>query len=653
MWSALIFALAPFVTAQGPTTVSQSQPTVYDVLEAEYHREVGIPVLQAALATDDTVLHRYAVRAIGRLRDSSLAPLLTKATASPSLSVRREAARAAGLLGSTDLLLKNGPLGSIRDSELRAISYESFGRASTPGEIGEKMLIAGLHDSSTRVRIGAARGVEAFFRRNARATKPSPATLSQLVNVYTAETDSEVRILLLLAFNSAAYRDSVVIKSAVKDTNAQVRRLGVVLGREWIENDPSPLVRYQALRVAGTCERAAALTGDNSEHVALLAIDVLGEKKCGQLLLVEFAQNDSNWRKAAHATVALARISSTDALPFVRQLAASNVWQARAWAAQAAKLAQDTGTLNLLARDSEPNVAAAAISNGEQALHALNSAHAGLLIQASTLLRQNKLAVSGFTPETIADSVRTTFMRITQTQPISWRDARVALLRVIGSSKSIIEKPEYIDWLRSLLSDKDPTIAALAKQILGQAGINVGAISTNYHPPPFPSKLRLDSLQGATASIRFRGKGEMQIRLLGESAPATVSTFVTLAESGAYNDKTIHRVVANFVLQGGSPGADEYDPLTSFFMRDEVGGSHARGTFGISTRGVDTGDGQIFINLVDNVRLDFDYTVFAETISGLAVMDNIGEGDVIESITIDRGYSAPTEARKTTRRGQY
>jgi cyclophilin family peptidyl-prolyl cis-trans isomerase len=96
-------------------------------------------------------------------------------------------------------------------------------------------------------------------------------------------------------------------------------------------------------------------------------------------------------------------------------------------------------------------------------------------------------------------------------------------------------------------------------------------------------------------------------------------------------------VVPNFVLQGGSPGADEYDALTPQFMRDELGfTSNERGTFGISTRGHDTGDGQIFVNLIDNWRLDHTYTVFARVLSGMDVVDRILEGDVIETIRIER-----------------
>ena len=116
----------------------------------------------------------------------------------------------------------------------------------------------------------------------------------------------------------------------------------------------------------------------------------------------------------------------------------------------------------------------------------------------------------------------------------------------------------------------------------------------------------------------------------------TVADFAQMAEAKYYNGLTIHRIVSNFVVQGGSPGASEYVGAPDF-MRDELGLlSHRRGTLGISTRGRDTGDGQIFINLIDNFRLDHAYTVFARVIDGLDNVDKIQEGDVIESIEIRR-----------------
>ena len=119
------------------------------------------------------------------------------------------------------------------------------------------------------------------------------------------------------------------------------------------------------------------------------------------------------------------------------------------------------------------------------------------------------------------------------------------------------------------------------------------------------------------------------VELLPDLAPRNAWRFVTLARAGYFDGLTFHRWVPNFVLQGGSPGANEYagdGPYT----RDEVGGSHWRGTVGISTRGRDTGDAQIFINLVDNVRLDHDYTVFGFVAEGMDVVDGLLEGAVIE-----------------------
>ena len=69
-------------------------------------------------------------------------------------------------------------------------------------------------------------------------------------------------------------------------------------------------------------------------------------------------------------------------------------------------------------------------------------------------------------------------------------------------------------------------------------------------------------------------------------------------------------------------------------MHDEPGVAHNRGTVGISTRGRDTGDGQIFINLVDSPRLDHAYTVFAVIERGMDVADGVLEGDVMARVEL-------------------
>ncbi len=134
--------------------------------------------------------------------------------------------------------------------------------------------------------------------------------------------------------------------------------------------------------------------------------------------------------------------------------------------------------------------------------------------------------------------------------------------------------------------------------------------------------------------VALAGGGSFDLALFTDEAPATVARIVRLIRAGYYDGLSIHRIVPNFVIQGGSPGANEYMG-DGPFMRDEPGlESNLRGTVGISTRGRDTGDAQLYINTCDNDRLDFDYCVFARVTSGMDVVDRILEGDVIERIFV-------------------
>jgi cyclophilin family peptidyl-prolyl cis-trans isomerase len=160
-------------------------------------------------------------------------------------------------------------------------------------------------------------------------------------------------------------------------------------------------------------------------------------------------------------------------------------------------------------------------------------------------------------------------------------------------------------------------------------------------PLPYQTVRWADAQQLRNSVLRFvmSGKGAFDLKLLIDEAPLAALRVATRAREGYYNGLTFHRVVPNFVIQGGSPGANEYAGDAPF-MRDEVGlPPHRRGTVGISTRGRDTGDAQIFINLVDLPRLDHTYTVFAEVVRGMDVVDAILEGDVIERVEIVRSGS--------------
>jgi cyclophilin family peptidyl-prolyl cis-trans isomerase len=124
-----------------------------------------------------------------------------------------------------------------------------------------------------------------------------------------------------------------------------------------------------------------------------------------------------------------------------------------------------------------------------------------------------------------------------------------------------------------------------------------------------------------------------RMRMDPGSAPIAVEQFLKLAtQDRYYNGLTIHRVVPNFVIQGGSPGANEYAGNKEYW-RDEIAASNIRGTVGLSIRGRNTADAQFYVNLVDNPRLDGGYTVFAHVFpDDMDAVDRIQEGDVMRSI---------------------
>ena len=619
MWPFLVL----LIQAAAQPAPTAPPVTRYQVLAAEYLREAGIPVLAAALQSPDTLIQRLAARAVGRLENAQHAGLIEPLITSPSASLRIAGIEAAAQMHAP--IASNG-LATEKDPAVRGAWYAAAGRSMKASVELEHELARGLTEPSPITKRGAARGLESMIRLNAKSFHPSPETIAELRRTVIETHDSELRMLAMRALIPTRDRDSLTIAAALRDTSAQVRATGVLMGRVW-RDDASPIVRVQALLVASTCERAASAARDPSEHVALLAIDQLGTLKCNAALLRPWLTSATSWRRRAHATVALAKTDSAAAHAAVRALAGSPIWQARAWAAQAARVVDDRTTLAELARDVAPNVVVAAMTTPAEALHALERDHAGLVLAASQVLAK----VVPFDTSWSAP-LRASFARLAKNHPITWRDPRVGIIKAMRGTDAAT-----LVWLGERLYDADPAVArAAADQIKALGGPAVEPVTRTYAPPPFPSEQALTALDGATATMTIRGIGAVTVRFDTDVAPMAVYTFAQLATTGRYNGNTIHRVIPNFLVQGGSPGGDEYDPVASTFMRDEVGGENRRGTIGISTRGRDTGDGQFYINLIDNDRLDGDYTVFGTVITGLDVVDRIQEGDVIDSVVIHR-----------------
>lgn len=118
--------------------------------------------------------------------------------------------------------------------------------------------------------------------------------------------------------------------------------------------------------------------------------------------------------------------------------------------------------------------------------------------------------------------------------------------------------------------------------------------------------------------------GDVKIELFDETMPITAGNFRKLVEKGFYNGTTFHRVIPNFMIQGGDPeGTGMGGP--GYAIKDEFAkeNRNARGTISMANAGPNTGGSQFFINTVDNTRLDTKHPVFGRVMSGMDVVDAI------------------------------
>lgn len=133
-------------------------------------------------------------------------------------------------------------------------------------------------------------------------------------------------------------------------------------------------------------------------------------------------------------------------------------------------------------------------------------------------------------------------------------------------------------------------------------------------------------------------KGTMKVMFYEEDAPNTVANFVKLSKSGFYNGLTFHRVIPDFVIQGGCPRGDGTGG-PGYKIKCELNGGnqyHDRGVLSMAHAGRDTGGSQFFIchNRENTQHLDRHHTCFGRVYEGLEVIDKIRVNDTIESITI-------------------
>lgn len=616
-------------------------------------------------------------------------------TSDPTAEQRREA-----LDEAVDALVRTAerfPDPAFLGVAARTLGRLPYADSVTPREVERVIVEMGDRPGATgrplvrtdaRVAQGMMHGLYSLARARRQTGTPSERALSAMRWATTFGLDSagpraggalavppnelvaQVRRLAYLGLIAAGDTSSALVRRARQDSDEQVRRLAVVGSQALRDSatrrsvvtaslrDPSFIVRFEAVRAYRAlpaprpCAPLIGATYDVNPHVQLAAIDALGagcdEREVAADTLLRLidtrntqrairAKGGTSWHPHAHALAALARVSPSVAIPLLRRDARHPLWQVRLYVARAAAAVKDTLTLSALAYDVNGNVREAALAGisstvGHVADRVFTAALASndyqVVLQAATALKGAQF------PDSVVPALLDALDRLSAEQRENARDPRLAILDRLTELGAARHAPRVARYA----ADFDSTVARRASTLLERWTLRRVAATPKPLPRPtdpvasvIGGELRLLVKMSAAS-----GGGSFVIRLLPDEAPVTVARIVRLARAGYYAGLTFHRVEPTFVIQGGSPGATEFVG-DGPYMRDEVGlPSHLRGTLGISTRGRDTGDAQLFVNLTDNFRLDHDYTVFGEIIQGRDVAEGVIEGDVIERVDVVR-----------------
>jgi peptidyl-prolyl cis-trans isomerase B (cyclophilin B) len=175
--------------------------------------------------------------------------------------------------------------------------------------------------------------------------------------------------------------------------------------------------------------------------------------------------------------------------------------------------------------------------------------------------------------------------------------------------------------------------------VLAAAMTAAGCANTNPEPPKQEATPMAKPLPQVTIQT---DKGNIVLELAEDEAPNTVANFISLAEKGYFDGLKFHRVIADFMIQGGDPtGTGSGGP--GYVIADELSPrlKHDRGVISMANAGPNTGGSQFFITHAPQPHLDGKHAVFGRVTSGMEVVDAIKQGDKMVKVTVDRKRDHP------------
>jgi cyclophilin family peptidyl-prolyl cis-trans isomerase/HEAT repeat protein len=604
--------------------------------------------LIAALASERPERQARAALAMGRIQDAGYAEPLAEATRSPDRQVRRTALFALGQLGLAEGATP--PAAAVEacrvalaaeEPKTIAVAVEALGKLAPEG--AAELFTPLLRHGDADVRVAAAHALFRLrfvptWRRQATEPPPLPTDAVDALTLALSDPDPGVRRAVAHAFSRYGGPSSTeALVHALADEDEWVRLWSArALGRS---EDPS---------VSGAL---ADLLAEPSARVRGEAVDALIRLDRPSLVPGMMA-TDASFAVRAAAARAWADLETVESLQRLRELeqdpsptVRAEVMQALARREGLAYLGSLTAALDGPSWPIRVAAVRAAVSLGPDAHplieSALGNADGRVVVAAvaalgeigdederiATFLGADDLALRGTAVELIAQTDHANKLEwLTSAYDLSggyeWVEVRETILDAVG------DEPQAESLLvRAAKGDPATSVRGRARRLLQRRGKDV---ASEAQPDSTPSPWLGAELPANPLAVLETTRGAIRIRCLPAAAPIHVASFLERVASGFYDGLGWHRVVPNFVIQGGDPRGDGWG-TGEVFLRDEIGLQRfERGVVGMPKAGKDTGGCQIFITHIPTPHLEGNYTIYGVVEDGLDVVDRIEVGDRIE-----------------------
>jgi cyclophilin family peptidyl-prolyl cis-trans isomerase/HEAT repeat protein len=573
------------------------------VLDAQDHRNT--PALCAFLKDSSATVRAAAALAFASVQDSSARGCLIAALVDADNAVRINAAFSLGLVADSASL---AVLNTASDMEKEKAVAQAMMEATFRAELRLNKHDATWHISFLQSgnRDIRTRAMQSLSRLPKEELAPVANDILQAVK---AEQDPTVRMFLVSALKSNSTK-------AVTDT-----LLALAL------NDSLPMIRIAALRALGANKDKA--------HAAFF-LDRLNDSDVGvqetaleQLQRIEWPlDGDAIWKSAQeHPDYSIklplyglvmklggeqTRMVCGSLMQSLSHQDLGPYWNAALISALGPTMAQDS--LLVLIRSSRPAV------ERQAALVAWFDAENLALKEINKEAHDRWLA--GFMQNVFstqdAGLIAAVCEKLIEKDP--------AFLKLLLTEPTVLAMRQALHPIRDL-----ETLQYLDQAIAKRDGLPAPA----HKSPPFNHPIDLARLRSLKQGQQYRittTKGEVILALEPEVAPGSCVAFDSLVTAGYYNGKAFHRVIPNFVAQGGCPRGDGYGGMP-WTLRTEIGPQgFVEGAVGLASAGHDTESCQFFIMTAAAPHLDGRYTRFAHVVSGMDAAKKLQVGDVMQRV---------------------